>query len=83
MNRSGKLKSKTLNGLVWAFFDAVGLQGIQFIVVLVLARILSPSEFGIIAMLTIFTSIAYSLIDSGFSTAIIQKKNATFIDETS
>ena len=83
MNRSDKLKSKTLNGLVWAFFDAIGLQGIQFIVVLVLARLLSPSEFGIIAMLTIFTSIAYSLIDSGFSTAIIQKKNATVIDETS
>lgn len=80
---SGRLKSKTLNGIFWAFFDAVGLQAIQFIIVIILARILSPAEFGIIAMLTIFTSIAYSLIDSGFSTAIIQKKNATIVDETS
>tara|TARA_Y100001958_G_scaffold97167_1_gene66970 strand:- start:11927 stop:13375 length:1449 start_codon:yes stop_codon:yes gene_type:complete len=80
---SSRLKSKTLSGIFWAFFDAIGLQAIQFIIVIILARILSPAEFGIIAMLTIFTSIAYSLIDSGFSTAIIQKKNATIIDETS
>jgi len=81
--KQDKLKSKTLNGLLWAFFDAVGLQGIQFVILLVLARILQPAEFGIIAMLTVFISVAYSLIDSGYASALIQKKNSTFEDENS
>jgi len=48
-----------------------------------LARLLEPSEFGLIGMLTIFMAISQSFIDSGFGSALIQKKNATKIDESS
>ena len=78
-----KLKTKTLKGFLWAFFDAVGYQGVQFIVMLILARILEPAEFGLIAMLTIFISLSQVFLDSGFATALIQKKNADYIDENS
>jgi teichuronic acid exporter len=76
-------RAKALKGFLWAFFDAVSLQGVQFIILLILARILQPAEFGLIAMLTIFISLAYSFIDSGYSSALIQKKEATYVDESS
>ena len=78
-----KLKIKTLRGFFWAFFDAIGYQGVQFIVMLILARILEPSEFGLIAMLAIFISLSQSILDSGFASALVQKKNANYLDENS
>ena len=81
MNNS--LKTKTRKGLIWAFFDSIGSQIIHFLIVLFLARILLPEDFGLIAMLTIFIAIASSLIDSGFGSAIIQKQDVTYTDECS
>ena len=63
---SDNLKSKTLHGLFWSFFERIGQQGIQFVISIILARILLPTEFGLIAMLTIFMAVAQSFIDSGF-----------------
>jgi teichuronic acid exporter len=80
---SDTLRKKTINGLFWAFLDIIGMQGIMFIILLVLARILQPSEFGLIAMLTIFIAVAQSILDSGYSAALIQKKNANHKDESS
>lgn len=77
------LKSKTVKGLLWSSVERVGQQGVQFIVGIILARLLLVEDFGLIAMLTIFIAIAQSFIDSGFGSALIQKKNATFIDECS
>ena len=77
------LRSKTLHGLFWSFFERVGQQGIQFIISIILARLLLPEQFGLIAMLTIFMAIAQSFIDSGFGQALIQKQDATHIDECS
>ena len=77
------IKSKTTNGLIWAFLDTAGGQIIHFFIVLFLARILLPEEFGLVAMLTIFIAISSSLIDSGFGAAIIQKQNVTPLDECS
>jgi len=71
------LKGKTVNGIIWSFIDTFAGQGIQFIVGIVLARILSPREFGLIGMITIFIAISQSFIDSGFSTALIRKKDCT------
>lgn len=71
------LKEKTVNGLIWSFIDSFANLGVQFIVGIILARILSPREFGLIGMLTIFIAISQSFIDSGFSTALIQKKECT------
>ncbi len=71
------LKQKTINGLFWSFIDSFANQGVQFIVGIILARILSPREFGLIGMLTIFIAISQSFVDSGFSNALIRKKNCT------
>jgi O-antigen/teichoic acid export membrane protein len=80
---SDGLKSRTLSALFWSFFERVGQQGIQFIISIILARLLLPEQFGLIAMLAIFMAVAQSFLDSGFGSALIQKKNATHIDECS
>lgn len=71
------IKQKTVTGLLWSFLDSFASQGIQFIVGIVLARLLSPREFGLIGMLSIFIAISQSFIDSGFTTALIRKNNCT------
>ncbi len=81
MSRS--LKSKTLHGLFWSFFELTGQQGIQFVVMIILARLLLPEQFGLIAMLAIFMAIGQMFIESGFGQALIQKKDTTHIDECS
>ena len=74
------LKQKTISGLIWSFIDSFAHNGIQFIVGLILARLLTPTEFGLIGILTVFIAISQSLVDSGFSNALIQKKNCTNTD---
>jgi teichuronic acid exporter len=81
MDRS--LKSKTLRGLFWSFCERISQQSIQFIILIILARLLLPEQFGLIGMLTFFMAIAQSLIDSGFGSALIQKKDTTYVDECS
>jgi len=71
------IKQKAISGLKWSFIDSTINQGIQFIVGIVLARLLSPNEFGLIGMLTFFIAISQSLIDSGFGNALIRKQNCT------
>jgi teichuronic acid exporter len=61
----------------------MGMRGVQFVVGLILARLLSPEHFGLIGMLTIFMAVAESLIDSGFQAALIQKREATQTDTCS
>jgi len=60
--------------------DNVASSGIAFLVGLVLARILSPAEFGILGMITVFIAISNSIVDSGFSSALIRKNDAQAID---
>lgn len=74
------LKEKTVTGLLWSFVDSFANFGIQFVVGIILARILSPREFGLIGMLTIFIALSQTFIDSGFSTALIRKKDCTQTD---
>ena len=68
---SESLKNKTVKGTVWSSLDAFLGQGITFLVGLVLARLLSPEEYGLIAIITIFISVFNSIVDSGFSNALI------------
>lgn len=77
------LKSKTIRALLWSFIESVGVRGAQFIVGIVLARLLLPEQFGLIGMLTIFMAVAQSFLDSGFGAALIQKRNATQTDKCS
>ena len=69
------LKDKTVKGVVWSAVERFSVQGIQFLVTLVIARILDPKDFGLVGMLTIFLAVAQSLIDSGFSQALIRKQD--------
>lgn len=71
------LKQQTLHGVGWSFVDSMLGQGITFIVGLVLARILSPDEYGLIGIITIFITIFNFIVDSGFSNALIRKIDAT------
>ena len=77
---SVSIKQKTINGLKWSFIDSIANQGLQFIIGIILARLLEPEKFGLIGMLTIFISISEVFIDSGFSHAIIRKQNCKQID---
>ena len=74
------LKEKTVRGVVWSFVDNIANSGITFLVGLILARLLSPAEYGIMAMIAVFIAISNSIIDSGFSNALIRKLDAKRID---
>lgn len=68
-------KKQTISGLIWSFADSFLLRGISFIGTLVIARILGPTEFGIMGMISIFIAIGTSLVDSGLSSSIIRTQN--------
>ena len=66
--------SKSIHGIIWSAVERFSLQGVQFFIGVVLARLLSPSDFGMIGMLSIFMSVSQTLIDCGFSNALIRQK---------
>ena len=76
------LRNKTVKGIIWSSIERFSVQGVQFLVMLVIARILSPKDFGLVGMLAIFIAVAQSLIDSGFSQALIRKQGRTEIDNS-
>ena len=77
---SESLKHKTVKGVGWSFADNISSSGVSFLVGLVLARLLTPAEYGIMAMIAIFIAISNSIIDSGFSNALIRKTDIKRID---
>ena len=74
------LKDKTVRGTVWTALESVLRYGVSFVVGIILARLLSPDEYGLIGILTIFITIFEIIIDGGFIYAIIRKKDAKDID---
>jgi teichuronic acid exporter len=79
----GSLRQKAIKGVAWSLFDKFINQVGNFLLLVYLSRILSPSDFGLIAMLAIFLAIAQSLVDSGFSQALIQKSIKVTEDDLS
>ncbi len=77
------LKQITFNALIWRGMQVFGQQGIRIVIQIILARLLLPEQFGLIAMLTIFIMLSENIINSGFGQALVQKKNATHTDECS
>lgn len=71
------LKQQTISGITWSIVDNAYTQIITFVVGIILARLLEPKEFGLIGMIMIFIAIAQSFVDSGFSQALIRKKDCT------
>ena len=74
------LKQKVVRGSLWALLERFGNLFVGFGVTLVLARLLTPADYGVVALLTIFIAISGSLADAGFGDALVQKKNATEVD---
>lgn len=75
-----KLKDRMISATFWKMAERLLSQGVSFVVSLVLARILSPDNYGIVAVILVFINIADVLISSGFSASLIQKKNVSEVD---
>lgn len=73
-------RNTIITSFFWKLFENIGTQLVQFVVTIVLARLLLPSEYGIIALISVFIQLCGVIIDSGFNTALIQKKGADNID---
>ena len=74
------LRNSVLGGFFWKFCERFLNQGITFIVSLILARLLAPEDYGIVAIVMVFINLASVFINSGFSSALIQKKDAEDVD---
>ena len=71
------LKDKTIKGTAWSAIDNVTQYIVTFVVSIVLARILSPDDYGLLGIIGIFTAVCKAIINSGFTTAIMRKKDPT------
>jgi O-antigen/teichoic acid export membrane protein len=76
------LREKYLTGIFWAFADKAGTGGLNFIVTIILARLLSPEDFGLIAMVMIFYEISYTFVESGFTEALVREKEISEADKS-
>lgn len=74
------LRQQATKGFVWAFTEKWAVQIVNFVVAMVLARLLTPTDYGTVALLTIFISICDTLVDSGLGRALVQKKDAQDVD---
>lgn len=79
INRS----KRVLTNLIWRFAERCGAQGVSFIVSIIIARILTPEDYGLIALVTVFTTILQVFVDSGLGNALIQKKDTDDLDFSS
>ena len=74
------IKHKAIMGFFWTLAEKFAAQGVSFVVSIILARLLTPDDYGIVAIITIFTSIANVFVKSGLGSALIQKKDADELD---
>lgn len=79
MEYQKNLKDKVLNGLVWSFLERIAAQGVSFIVSVLLARLLLPSEYGAVSLVLVFIALANVFVSTGLGESLVQKSNA---DET-
>lgn len=75
-------QGKTRSALLWNAADIMARQGLGFLVTVVLARLVTPHEFGLIALMALFAGVASAFVDSGFSSALIQRQDVTHTDES-
>ena len=76
----GISRSSVVTNFIWRFLERCGAQGVSFVLSIILARLLTPEDYGILPLVTVFTAILQVFIDSGFANALIQKKDADDID---
>lgn len=75
-----QLKDQAIAGLFWSFLERLGSQAVRLVISIILARLLLPEQFGLLAMLAVFMAVAQLLIDSGFGQALIQKRDTDQTD---
>ena len=68
-----EFRSRTINGITWSIVSRIGRLALTFVIGVILARLLSPREFGLVAMITVITSFAAIFAELGFSAALVQK----------
>lgn len=73
-------RKKVVTSLAWVYFENIAAQMVSFIVSIVLARLLSPSDYGLIALITVFINLANAFVSSSFSFALVQKKDCDELD---
>lgn len=76
------LKHKTFKGTLWSVLERFSVQGIAFVVMIIMARMLTPDDYGLVGMLTVFIAVSQSLVDSGFSQALIRKQDRSELDNS-
>ena len=74
------LKERTISSLIWKFLERAGNQLVLLLVQIVMARILTPTDFGVIAIILVFINLANVFIQSGLGTALVQSESATEAD---
>ncbi len=74
------IKTQAIKGTAWSAIEKFALLGVQFILQIILARLLTPADYGIVAMLAIFIALSNTFIDCGFSSFLIQNQKRTEID---
>ncbi|WP_340111705.1 lipopolysaccharide biosynthesis protein [Maribellus mangrovi] len=74
------LKHTTTKGIIWSAIDKFSVRGVEFLIGIILARLLTPSDFGLIGMLAIFIAISQTFIDSGMGSGLIQSQERTSED---
>ncbi|MBR3811650.1 MAG: lipopolysaccharide biosynthesis protein [Agathobacter sp.] len=77
------MENKLLKGLIWKFLERFGVQGVQFVLQIILARLLSPQHYGVLSIMVIFVALANVFIQNGFNTALVQDKNVSEEDYSS
>ena len=80
MQKSKSIRDSATSGFIWSLLERCCAQGISLVVSIVLARILDPSNYGVVAIVTIFTTFCTTFVISGFGKALVQKKNADELD---
>ena len=74
------VRSQLLHGVAWNFIEKVLMRGANFLIGIILARLLSPSDFGLVGMLAIFISVSNVFIEGGLAKALIQRQNCSDVD---
>ncbi len=78
---TNKPQQKTVaKAIIWKFIERIGVNGVSFVISLILARLLMPEDYGILALLNVFIQVSATLIDSGFCSALIQKKDTNQLE---
>lgn len=80
MSTGDNIKGKAKTSMIWSSVEHFGAQGIGFLITLVVARLVTPADYGLIAMLSIFMAVSQTIINSGFSNYLIQKQDRSSTD---